>query len=506
MKSDSVYFDWSCTKSGLSADLLDRAKYAKFLNSFLASKGKGENFVLNVNASWGAGKTWFLKRWADEIKSTHPVVFIDAWKNDHSKDPFLAVISSIVNDLEKMVDPKRVESTLTKKSWLLIKSVAPELTKGIIKKYLGTDCDIISEAMDKDDGSVVADIGSEIVKELIKLHDSTNNTIDEFRLAVSNYLECIESEKKLILPLFIFIDELDRCRPTYAIEMLETIKHIFDMKKVVFIVATDKSQLQHSIKAVYGSGFNSSKYLDRFFDRTVALQQKNNECFIESKLSASGVLNEYVLSESKSNWLYGDGIQKKNMYLDIFSKISYVFDMDFRTISQWIDRLDASLSNGDIDVNVFYLAFLLAANCVDYSLYNGIVTRKYELNKSGGIGDHIGGGRDSRNMILNVTLNAPAMGELVYVGADAVSIPWRNHLKNNFHVLEVFKCFEESLDLSQFGNVANKLYVKIKQGRGFGRSEFDRDALVYLFMVINKEGAIKKDSYLQLVELATILE
>ncbi|HGM4804192.1 TPA: P-loop NTPase fold protein [Serratia marcescens] len=504
--SESIKFDWSVGFSDLSADLLDRAKYANFLNSFLVSKGKGENFVLNVNASWGAGKTWFLKRWADEIKSVHPVVFIDAWKSDHSKDPFLAVISAISNDLEKMVDPRRVESTLTKKSWLLIKSVAPEITKGIIKKYLGADFDVISDKINKDDGDVVADIGSNIVKELINLHDSTNNTIDEFKLAVSNYLECIECERKLTLPLFVFIDELDRCRPTYAIEMLETIKHIFDMKKVVFIVATDKSQLQHSIKAVYGSGFNSTKYLDRFFDRTVTLQRKNNECFIESKLTSSGVLNEYVLSESKNNWIYGDGIQKKNILLDMLSKISYVFDMDLRTISQWIDRLDASLSNGNADVNVFYLAFLLAANCVDYSLYNGIVTKKYEGDKVGNIRGYISNERASINTILNFTLNTSVMGELVEVGDDIVSIPWQSHLVVNFDILDMFKCFEDSLDVSQFGNVARKLYVKIKQDRDFRRNDFNRDALVYLFMVINKEVRIKNDSYLQLVELATILE
>ncbi|QDE47832.1 hypothetical protein EIN43_17235 [Enterobacter hormaechei] len=66
------------------------------------------------------------------------------------------------------------------------------------------------------------------------------------------------------MPTFIFIDELDRCRPNYAIDMLETIKHLFDINNVVFVIATDKEQLSHSICSVYGSGFDATRYLDRF--------------------------------------------------------------------------------------------------------------------------------------------------------------------------------------------------------------------------------------------------
>ncbi|WP_419182173.1 P-loop NTPase fold protein [Pantoea ananatis] len=42
------------------------------------------------------------------------------------------------------------------------------------------------------------------------------------------------SQPALSYPLFVFVDELDRCRPTYAIEMLETIKHLFSIENVVY--------------------------------------------------------------------------------------------------------------------------------------------------------------------------------------------------------------------------------------------------------------------------------
>jgi hypothetical protein len=83
----------------IPSDKLDRSKYAKFLTDFLASR-KNESYVMNLNAEWGAGKTYFLQRWFHEIKGAHPATYIDAWKNDFSEYPLLTVISAITETLE----------------------------------------------------------------------------------------------------------------------------------------------------------------------------------------------------------------------------------------------------------------------------------------------------------------------------------------------------------------------------------------------------------------------
>ncbi|EPE9323938.1 KAP family P-loop NTPase fold protein, partial [Enterobacter asburiae] len=83
--------------------------------------------------------------------------------------------------------------------------------------------------------------------------------------------DCIEKD----LPIFIIIDELDRCRPSFAINLLEIVKHIFNIPGVVFVIATDTEQLQHSIKVVYGNDFSASHYLSRFFDRRFLLPSPN---------------------------------------------------------------------------------------------------------------------------------------------------------------------------------------------------------------------------------------
>jgi hypothetical protein len=94
-----------------------------------------------------------------------------------------------------------------------------------------------------------------------------------------------DSDTPKTYPIYILVDELDRCRPSYAIEVIENIKHFFDTKKFVFVVATDTGQLQHSIKAIYGNGFDAHSYLSRFFHKTVTLPPPSTEQYLKSRLT-----------------------------------------------------------------------------------------------------------------------------------------------------------------------------------------------------------------------------
>jgi len=80
--------------------------------------------------------------------------------------------------------------------------------------------------------------------------------------------------------LIIFIDELDRCKPEYAIRLLERIKHYFDDERVVFVFSVNISQLQHTIRAYYGDGFDATRYLDKFFDLRVSLPEIDYDMYI----------------------------------------------------------------------------------------------------------------------------------------------------------------------------------------------------------------------------------
>ena len=68
------------------------------------------------------------------------------------------------------------------------------------------------------------------------------------------------------------MDELDRARPDYAVRFLETLKHFFQTKGIIFILAVDKAHLESSVKSLYGSDINFPEYYRKFVHRNVSLK------------------------------------------------------------------------------------------------------------------------------------------------------------------------------------------------------------------------------------------
>ncbi len=94
-------------------------------------------------------------------------------------------------------------------------------------------------------------------------------TAEEIRMQVKDVFESIIVEN--VQKLVVFVDELDRCRPAFTMEMLERIKHYFDDDRIIFVVAINREQLVHLISNCYGEHFDSTRYLDKFFDKNVYL-------------------------------------------------------------------------------------------------------------------------------------------------------------------------------------------------------------------------------------------
>jgi len=97
-------------------------------------------------------------------------------------------------------------------------------------------------------------------------------------------------------PLVFIIDELDRCRPDFAIRLIERIKHFFDIKNIVFVLVMDKAQFSKVVCHNYGYDDNSSEeYLEKFIDFSIKLNPSKLEGrlqFIQGRLSELGIQME----------------------------------------------------------------------------------------------------------------------------------------------------------------------------------------------------------------------
>ena len=181
------------------------------------------------------------------------------------------------------------------------------------------------------------------------MESSPEDLLDTMRKGYSEQVEAVKDVRtqlehlalalkelhKRELPVMVLVDELDRCRPSYAIEMLEVIKHFFNTKNFVFVVATDTQQLENSIKAVYGEKFDSSVYLRRFFDRKAELSEPDIAYYLEKHDFT--IASNIVLYPDKPAGITASTVA---YYLAALLK---AYNLGLRTVDQVIAKMKACL-------------------------------------------------------------------------------------------------------------------------------------------------------------------
>lgn len=365
-------FDWTKSDEKDQVDRLNRGKYAEFLTNYLRdyfeTRNMESSYVLNLNAEWGAGKTWFLKRWQQTIQSHHPTAYIDAWQNDFSDDPLLTVISGVFDALEGLcVNAKATEykKNALRKSGQFFKAFAKGVVQHQMDKHLGDSADLIRNGVDA--------VSDSAVTLVLQDHKKKLKLIEEFKEEIQSWLNLASDESDHKKPMFVFVDELDRCRPTYAIELLETVKHLFDIPGLVFVVATNTDQLQHSIKAVYGQGFDAQRYLYRFFNRSFTLKKPDLLEFIQVQPVFDDYFSQALLSTCDGNVT----VENRDILASNFAAIAESFDFDLRTTLQWMDQLHACYSDEKNLNKYFWLvtAIMLAMKTSSPDLFTQFTSR-----------------------------------------------------------------------------------------------------------------------------------
>lgn len=335
----------------LPPDSLLRAQYAASLSTHIVRKSEDGDYVLNVNAGWGHGKTYFLKRWFKDIKENHPAVYVNAWKHDFSEDPLLTVVSELKSQLTDQFSLKGEKTKIDLGA--LVKAGAPLVAKGITRKLIGVGLDDIGDEYQ----SLAGEASEKFAQLMLAQHEEQVSSISSFRAQLSELATKIsENSNAHELPVFVFIDELDRCRPTFAIELLETVKHLFDVKEFVFVIATDTEQLEHSIKAIYGNGFDARNYLSRFFSERVRLPRSS--------------LADLLLQNNSFNFLFNyddDKVFRRarielESVAEALSKLLNDYSVPLRNTLKLIDRAAFainSLEDSKASVDPLFLLLLL---------------------------------------------------------------------------------------------------------------------------------------------------
>ena len=278
--------------------------------------------VYCVDGKWGTGKTFFLKLWKSKNLDQFEIVDFSAWDYDFTSSPIAALLREIKQHefLSVENDYGKFKEIVSK----IVRVTLPLAARIGAQAFLGTkDFSSLGEKY-KD---AIAEGNEVLVKEFIEDFLSENSASTLFK----SFL--LELDKKSNKPIVFLIDELDRCKPPFAIELLEVIKHFFDDTNITFVLAVDKSSLVSSIRAVYGPEFDSRRYLERFFDFTLKIDSLESESVVanfESKLKLNELLNS-------SEWKLGPaGISTiKKTYRDFFAKHEINFRRQYQILNSY---------------------------------------------------------------------------------------------------------------------------------------------------------------------------
>ena len=309
-------------------DLLGRKEPVEVLTNLLRSIDGP--CVLAVDGAWGAGKTTFLKILSRYLRNHgFRVIEFNAWETDFAGDPFVALSQELNDGLRQQHPSGSLPSRLDE-----MKSAAGEVLRralpGTIRIATAGLLDL-SPLLEKEAGQALASYAQARLDNYL----AASKSLRTFTASLGHLASALADDNNG-LPLVVVIDELDRCRPSYAVELLETAKHFFTVDRVVFVLAVNRSQLAHSIRAVYGSEFDALGYLRRFFDIDFRLPDTERRPFVEATLKATGI-DDYLQGRSEHH--------NYNTVRDWLATFFDAFHVSPRTIAQAVHHLGLVLAS-----------------------------------------------------------------------------------------------------------------------------------------------------------------
>ena len=228
--------------------------------------------IITIDAPWGAGKTAFVKLIEANLRRNDiRVVEFNAWLESYAQNPMVDLVSAIA---------RRLGTPLAEDSVKALKTLATALARAGIRFAS-------HGSFDPDD---------------MKLAES--RVFESWSEAEAKVTDFANHLGKLAAsgdgPIVVTIDELDRCRPAYALDLLDTVRHLFAINGVVIVLAINRTELCHAIETIYGAEFDVDRYLRRFGDLAIQLpapKPSDRSRFLNALLTTTG-LSERIAAES----------------------------------------------------------------------------------------------------------------------------------------------------------------------------------------------------------------
>lgn len=314
-------------------DIFGRRSAGNSLTSLIMNAN--QNLVISLDGPWGCGKTTFLKMWAGELRNKNiPVIYFDAFENDFRSDAFVALAAQIIALAENKA-PNKDKSNFLEKAKSVGKIVARSSLKIGIKLATQGLADSVSlENVGKEIASESSAAFDKHIGEILTNFNKEENIISTFKDSLRSLVNSIGDENKYLV---FIIDELDRARPDFSLEILERIKHFFSMDNIKFVIGMNTSQMESTIKGVYGQETDAKTYLQKFIHIRFNLEDN-----IDEYTNTQSAYVEFLGSEMKFPKLKENS---QDYMLKILGEICVSKKLTLRNIERIMSELAVAIAS-----------------------------------------------------------------------------------------------------------------------------------------------------------------
>lgn len=248
-------------------DLIGREEFVGKVCALVDGLAVDQHICIAIDGAWGSGKTFVLQMIEEKLK-THDEYFIiryDAWANSFYDDPLIAILSCIIDELQKSLPVSEHIKSVGKESVSIAKVVLPQKAKEIIVSFQKLIC-AFNQPFSKDTNQKkVGDFKS--YQELLREVKQKLKLIVDIRTK--------KKEQKKQAKLVFLVDEIDRCLPNEQLIIMERMHHLLDVPNCVVICAVNSKFISKNLKTVYGT--DGDEYQEKFFDYTYHLETSADE-------------------------------------------------------------------------------------------------------------------------------------------------------------------------------------------------------------------------------------
>ena len=343
-------------------DLLKRREFIENIMDLINISDDSLNIALT--GKYGFGKTTALKMLCCHANNSgNKSIYFNAWENDYIDDPFSAILTELT---ELLPESSEIKDKLIDAGINVLKIGVPALVKAATMNIV--DLSSVTE-------EVIGQITSEFASAELEKHLVFKKDIEKFKKQLNTAVEALVSDD---LKVIVVVDELDRCKPTYAVKLLEAIKHLFDIDNITFIIGIDFNQLRESVSHLYGNNTDTDGYLRRFFDLQIELGEPELKDYINYLFDSYGL--QEVFEERAE-------IRENQYDRQQFGNILYVFGKYYkaslRDIEKCFNIFSYVLSTTEKKYLIFpgILAYLIILFLFDIDLYYRFIKYKVEMKE-----------------------------------------------------------------------------------------------------------------------------